>query len=141
MKEFYELIDHTADLGIKVEGANLAQLFENAAFALTHLIFGQIPEPDEKVSKISVSVEGEDLLDLMVNWLSEVLYLFEGEKKVVCDIEVNEITEKKLHATLTITEFNAEKHVVQCEIKAVTYHQLSVTQEDSKWKATIIFDV
>ena len=141
MKKFYELINHTADLGIKVEGNNLAQLFKNAAFALIHLIFGQIPEPDEKATNIPVSIKGEDLSDLMVNWLSEVLYLFEGEKKVVCDIEVRQISEKKLYAILTITEFDRKKHPVQYEIKAVTYHQLSVVQKDSKWIATIIFDV
>jgi SHS2 domain-containing protein len=141
MKEFYELIDHTADLGIKVEGDSLAQLFENAAFALIHLIFGQIPKPGEKTTTASVSIEGEDLSDLMVNWLSEVLYLFEGEKKIVCNIKVSDISENRLRALLTLIDFDREKHAVQCEIKAVTYHQLSVTQENSRWKATVIFDV
>lgn len=136
----YRLIDHTADLGIEVEGDSLKGLFKNAALSLTHLILGEIPKED-KQEEISLSIEGKDLEDLMVNWLSEILYLFEGEKKVLTDLEIKDMDSKKLNAILRLVPFDPERYEPQSEIKAVTYHQLSIEKKDGKWKARIIFDV
>ena len=71
----YTFIDHTADLGIKIRGTDLKDLFENAARALMHLMVRGGSRVETKTMKLSVS--GEDLADLMVRWLGEVLYLLE----------------------------------------------------------------
>jgi len=136
----YRLIDHTADLGIEVEADSLKGLFKNAALSLTHLILGEIPK-EGKQEESTLKIEGEDLEDLMVNWLSEILYLFEGEKKVLKDLEIEDMDSKKLNAILRLVPFDPERYEPQCEIKAVTYHQLKVEKMDGKWKARIIFDV
>jgi len=73
----YEIIDHTADLGIIVTAPDIKDLFIRAAYAMTDLMVKA--DINEKGAKRKVLVEGENFPDLMVRWLSEILYLFEGE--------------------------------------------------------------
>ena len=77
----------------------------------------------------------------MVRWLGEILYLFEGEKKIVTDTLINTISPSKLKATLQTIAFDPNLHEVLREIKAVTYHQIEVTEKDNRWEARIIFDL
>ena len=135
----YKLINHTADVGIIVKADNLEKLFKEAALSLIHLITGKLPSG--KIESIELSIEGEDLIDLMVNWLSEILYLFEGEKKLLTDVKIKFISPKKISATVDLIPFDEEKHEILCEIKAVTYHQLDVTKKNDHWETKIIFDV
>ena len=69
----YEIIDHTADFGIRFFGTDAADLFKNGAAVLTDLI----AESDRLKSThtLVIRVSGEDWEDLMVNWLRELLYL------------------------------------------------------------------
>ncbi|RPJ16772.1 MAG: archease, partial [Desulfobacteraceae bacterium] len=77
----YEIIDHTADFGIEVRGADLKELFENAAYAMFDVITDT--EDLNALSEISVNVTGEDWPELMVNWLRELLYLWTGKGLLV----------------------------------------------------------
>ncbi len=135
----YQIIDHTADLGIIVKGPDVENLFILAAQAMTDLIVkGDI---SEKTATRDVLVEGEDFPDLMVRWLGEILYLFEGENLIVNSIEIKSISPIQLKSTLTLTSFEPKHHQVLREIKAVTYHQISVNKSDDGWEAKIIFDI
>ncbi len=135
----FTFLDHTADMGIKVMGPALGGLFENAAQALMQIMIKK--RPAAKTSILSLSVSGEDLSDLMVRWLGEILYLFEGDSKVVMDIDIDSITETRLEATLHVAPFNPKQHEVVTEIKAVTYHQIEVARKGHGWQATVIFDL
>ncbi len=88
-----------------------------------------------------ILVEGEDLPDLMVRWLGEILYLFEGESLIVDSIEIKSISPMKLKSTLTLTSFKPKHHQIIREIKAVTYHQISVNKVNDGWEAKVIFDI
>ena len=88
-----------------------------------------------------VVIEGEDFPDLMVRWLGEILYLFDGENLIVNSITIKSISPTKLKSTLTLTSFETEHHQVKREIKAVTYHQISVDKVNDGWQARIIFDI
>jgi SHS2 domain-containing protein len=135
----YTLLDHTADLGIKVRGTDLKDLFESAGRALMHLMVrANIPS---KTTPMKISVSGEDLADLMVRWLGEILYLFAGENLVVASIRMGAVSSSYLEATLETAPFEPEFHEVLSEIKAVTYHQIQVTEKANGWEARIIFDV
>jgi SHS2 domain-containing protein len=135
----YEIIDHTADLGIIVKGPDTRHLFINAALAMTELMVKG--ESSDTVSTREVVVQGEDFPDLMVRWLGEILYLFEGEDLIVHSIEINSIGPMELCATLALTSFKPERHRVLREIKAVTYHGISVGKAKSGWEARVIFDI
>lgn len=135
----YQFIDHTADLGIIVKADSLDKLFKEAALSMTHIMIGEIPL--EKNETMELNIEGEDLADLMVNWLSEILYLFEGEKKLLTDVKIKSISPKRINAIVDLIPFDEKRHEVLCEIKAVTYHQLDVCKKNNYWETKIIFDV
>ncbi len=135
----YTLLDHTADLGIRVRGTDLKDLFESAGRALMHLMVrGKIPS---KTTSMKISISGEDLADLMVRWLGEILYLFAGENLVVTSIRIGSISSAHLAATLETAPLEPEVHEILSEIKAVTYHQIEVTETADGWEAIVIFDV
>ncbi len=135
----YEVIDHTADLGIRVPGEDSQDLFQNAARALMDLmIAGPTVKPTERKE---IACEGEDLADLMVRWLGEVLYLFEGEGVVATSFDIHELGPERLRATVEGVLFDPEIHEVLTDIKAVTYHQIEVAPRGGRWEARVIFDV
>ena len=135
----YQIIDHTADLGIIVKGPDVRHLFINAAQAMTDIMVkGDIRD---KMAVRDVLVEGEDFPDLMVRWLGEILYLFEGENLIVNSIEIKSISPIQLKSTLTLTSFDPKRHQVLREIKAVTYHQISVNKVNDGWETRVIFDI
>lgn len=132
-------MNHTADLGIMVRGTNLIDLFENAGNALIHVMLGNKIPGKTRSRKIFVS--GDDLADLMVRWLGEILYLFEGDYLVVTSISIVSLTSSQLEATLETVPYDPEIHEILNEIKAVTYHQIQVTQQGDIWEARVIFDL
>jgi len=135
----YTLLNHTADLGIKIRGTNLMDLFESAGNALMHVMLkSRIPG---KTHSKKISVSGDDLADLMVRWLGEILYLFEGDDLVVTSVNIDSLTSTHLEATLETVPFDPEIHEILNEIKAVTYHQVQVTNKGDIWEARVIFDL
>ena len=135
----YQIIDHTADLGIIVEGTDEKNLFIRAAQAMADLMVkGDI---SKKTVIKDVSLQGEDFPDLMVRWLGEILYLFNGENLIVNSVEIKSINPIQLESKLYLTNFDPEKHEVLREIKAVTYHQILVDNINDGWQARIIFDI
>jgi SHS2 domain-containing protein len=138
-KSDFILLDHTADLGIIVRGSDTKDLFEKAGLAVIHLMIDSIP--DRETKSIRISLNGNDLAELMVNWLGEILYLFEGEKEIVTSIVIDSISPTYLDATLKTVSFDPKLHDIMCEIKAVTYHQLEVAKRDDHWEAKVIFDL
>jgi SHS2 domain-containing protein len=135
----YQLIDHTADFGIQVAGEDLAALFTNAGLALFDLLSDATER--EGADKQAVCVKGADWPDLMVNWLRELLYLYAGEEKLVRTIQVESLVEAEISATVTFDFFDPACHEIKNEIKAVTYHQISVDPTPHGWAARIIFDM
>ncbi len=134
----YTFLDHTADLGIKVRGDDLKDLFETAAKSLMHLMIGG--ESQAKTSNMRITVAGQDLPDLLVRWLGEILYLFEGENLVATSIHIEFLSNSRLDAVLKIVPFDHTAHEIQSVIKAVTYHQIQVIEKGSFWEAQVIFD-
>jgi SHS2 domain-containing protein len=135
----YQIIDHAADIGIIVQAADIKDLFMRAAYAMTDIMVeGDI---EGKRVRRELTVEGEDLPDLMVRWLGEVLYLFEAEKLIVRDIEITSVSETELESVLSLVRFRKGRHQIAREIKGVTYHQISVERKDGEWEARIIFDI
>ncbi|MCF6156131.1 MAG: archease [Candidatus Brocadia sp.] len=135
----YILIDHTADIGIDVFGATLQELFANAAYALFDIIT-DLSKVEGKV-EYKISIVGIDKEQLLVNWLSELLYLHDVKNLIFKDFCVVDIQDTQLNASIWGEIFTEDKHVIKTEIKAVTHHCLSIVQEDHQWKARVIFDI
>lgn len=135
----YECIDHTADLAIVVRADSLKQLFEESGRALFDLLIRtQGARPSHS---ITCTVDGADNEDLMVNWLRELLYLFNGEEKAVSSIEILHLTHTRVEARLKWIPVEFGRDEVLTEIKAVTYHQIRVEKTDLGYEARVVFDV
>ena len=135
----YKLIDHTADFGIHVFGSSAEELFANAAFAL----FDLIAEMDavKGLNEKTIHIKGDDWPDLMVNWLRELLYFWSGKEVLVKETDILTLSENELSAKIFIDPYDPDRHVINAEIKAVTYHQIQVSSSSSGWEARVIFDV
>ena len=135
----YKVFDHTADLGVEISGKTQADLFSHAALALFDLLV------DARGMAISefreIIIEGADITDLFVNFLREILYLFNGEGFVLTSCRIVRIDEQRLSAEISGGRYNSLQHRVKTEIKAVTYHQASVRNMAEGWLGRVVFDV
>jgi SHS2 domain-containing protein len=135
MKEF-EILEHTADLKIRVFGKTKEELFENAMVGMFEAAKYEKEIKSQK-SKVKIKIKSIDLSSLLVDFLSEVLYLAETKKLVFEKVEFRKFTENEIEANL----FGKPLKRMGVHIKGVTYHDLDIHQEKGKWQATILFDV
>ena len=135
----YKLLNHTADIGIEFWGKTKKELFANAVEAMFDLIVDLrgINNVNEKV----VTAKGTDAEDLLVNFLREALYLFNGKKWIIKKCKLLEMKSGQIVAQFQGELYDSDKHQLKKEIKAVTYHGLSVKKTARGWKAKVIFDV
>ena len=142
VKKGYRLLDHTADFGLEIEAPDRAALYEQAALALFDVMLERRPKAGgrSRAIALTIRIEGQDRADLLVNWLRELLYLFNGKEQVLSAVDVQAINETSLSARITVEPFAARRHRVQNEIKAVTYHQIQVGPVAHGWLARVIFD-
>ena len=133
----YELVDHTADIGVVVTGADLADLL--AAVALADLITD--PGRVEARSTRAILLEAPSAEELLVRWLNELIFVREVEEFLWRAVEVQVEGETWLRATLHGETYRPGKHAVRTGLKAATYHQLAITRAPGAWKARVILDV
>jgi SHS2 domain-containing protein len=135
----YELIDHTADVGLKAYGKNLAETFENAAKGMFDIITDN--SDIESIGQYEIELEAPDLEQLLVDWLSKLLFLNSSRNEVFGFFKVNLDDEKlKLSAKVFGEKFNISRHRAGSEIKAVTYHMLEVKNE-KPFFVKVLFDI
>lgn len=137
--EKYKVIEHTADSGIKVFGESIEGLFENAAYGMFDIIT-DIEDVDSGEVKQDVNLSSEDLNELMVEWLSELLFKFDADKILFSEFNVINIDTYSLNAKIKGETYKENKHDLKREIKAVTYHTMSIKRENNKWAVQVIFD-
>jgi SHS2 domain-containing protein len=135
----YRIFDHTADLGVEVTAATLEELYAGAAFALFELLT-DLSSVRAGVAR-AIVVSGEDSADLLVNFLREILYAWNGDRFLMKACRIQEVSPRRLKALLRGEPFDPSRHRIQQEIKAVTYHQASVEKTGDVWVARVIFDV
>lgn len=135
----YELIDHTADIGIRVNEPTIKDLFQTAA----HAMYDQITDRSKLTGTFTkdIHVNGMDRPDLLINWLRELLWVWTIDNCLVKQITITEISDNHVRADCSYDDFLPETHDILKDVKAVTYHGASVEQTDTGWEATIIFDV
>ncbi len=135
----YETFEHTADIGLRARAADLDTLFAEAAKAYFSLIvenYGSV----RAVSEYSIAVEADRLDDLLYDWLDELLYLFETEHVLLCEFNVR-LRDGGLTATVRGEPIDPERHQLDMDVKAITYHELKVEQDGDGWLAEVIVDL
>jgi len=137
----YEIIDHTADVGIRVEGSSLEELFSMAAGATFDLMIeskrSYIPSIE-----VPISVEAPNVDQLMVRWLQELLFVFDTRRLVLSKFYIDSVDATHLEGKAVGMKYDSTRHHQKLDIKAVTYHRLKVERvDDARWRAEIIFDI
>ena len=135
----YRIFDHTADLGVEVAGVSLEELYAGAALALFALLT-DLSSVRAGVAR-EIVVSGEDPADLLVNFLREILYAWNGDGFLMKSCLVREVKPQRLTALLRGETFDPARHRIKQEVKAVPYHQASVEKKGDVWVARVIFDV
>ena len=139
MDKDFEVIDHTADIGIMAYGTDLKQVFANAARGL----FSLITELDVVLEKKkrAIQITAPDREALLINWLNELIYLFETKEILFSRFSINTLTDTELKATAYGEKIDLTKHELKTQVKAATYHMLNIEQNEDGYRAQVIFDV
>lgn len=132
----YEILEHISDLKIKAFGKTKEELFENAMLGMFEGALYQ-SESKTKGIKEKIKIKSIDLASLLVDFLSEILYLVETKKLVFQKVEFKKFTENEIEAILSGKELKR----MGVHIKGVTYHDLEISQKNKNWEATILFDI
>jgi len=138
-KKGFRLLDHPADLGIEAYGSNLVDAFEQAAVALVSVIL-ELSTVSERESR-TVELTASDYQHLLVKWLTEVLYLYDGKGFVGRRFEITHITPTQLKAVIFGEPFDGNKHTTKQDVKAITYHQLEIIEGDTTATVKVFLDI
>lgn len=131
----YEILPHKADLKIKVFGKDKKELFLNALLGFSESLK---PEKKKEGANREIKIKSLDLPALLVDFLSEILYLTQVNKEVYTDAEFTKFSDSEIEATL----FGKKVERFGEDIKAVTHHNLEIKQnKDGTWEAIILFDI
>lgn len=135
----FEILEHTADIGVRARGPSLAALFENAAAGLLDVAFdaGAVAARESR----PLVAEDTDRESLLLNWLQEVLWLVDGEGWLPQRVEVREISETRVTGVAHGEPRDPARHAFRVIVKAVTYHLLSVREEQGAWVAEVYLDI
>ena len=132
-------IEHTADLGLEVEEADLPTLFSSGGLALYGILVDiNGVRPTEEVV---VSARGEDREDLFHAWLCELLAVFNLRGFVGRQCDIIRLNEGEVEGLVRGERLDLKRHCFHTEIKGVTYHDFRVWNENHRWRARVIFDV
>lgn len=135
----YEILEHTADVGLLARGTTLAELFENAAAGMMEIAVD--PAGVAECGHKRIMAEAPDREALLVNFLQEVLWQVDGEGWLPRRVAVEQIGETGVSAVAFGEPRDPARHMLRIIIKAVTYHQLSVRETPEGWRAEVYFDI
>ena len=138
MEKDFEIINHTADIGIIAYGANLSQVFANAARALFSLIT-ELDDVEEVISR-DIKLTAPDQESLLVEWLNELIYLFDAEKIIFKRFDISKLNETQLKARSYGEKVDILRHKLKMGVKAATYHILKV-EKGNGYQAQVLFDI
>ena len=139
MSHGYETFEHTADIGIRAWGSDVAQVFEEAAKAL----FSVIVDLGAVVSrqKLKIELTAESTEELFFKWLKELLFISETRHIFLSKFKVLDLSPEKLVAEVQGEPINSQKHILGREVKAITRHQFKLVHDKSRYLAEVILDI
>lgn len=135
----YEFFEHTADVGLRAQAPSFDELLVEAARGLFATIIDH-PKAVTAREHVDVRVQGSDRAYLLVDWLAELLHLFQSRGLVLGEFVVH-CDESGLRAKVGGEPLDPDRHGSAHEVKAVTYHRLRVERSESGWLAEVILDL
>ncbi len=135
MEEPFEEIEHTADIAIRVWGADFAELFRHAALGMASQLTDVDTVPVE--TALTIELQAADVEMLLIEWLGELLYLGEKHEVVFTQFDILEVEDTALRAVARGGPVPRLDH----HIKAVTFSEVDVKRIGSGYGTTVVFDV
>jgi SHS2 domain-containing protein len=135
----FETFAHTADVGIRIRTPNLDELYADAGRGLFAVILADIGTVQPRLER-TLRVDGTDRAYLLLDWLNELLFLFESQRLLLVDYDVR-VDAQGLQATARGEPLDETRHSLAHEVKAITYHGLFVEQDRGEWTAEVILDI
>jgi SHS2 domain-containing protein len=135
----FETFEHTADIGLRVRAESLDGLFAEAGRALFSLLVAN-PEAIRPVQQVEFELAGSQRDDLLFDWLAELLYTFATQRLLLAEFDVR-VRDDGLSARARGEPLDRQRHELDLEVKAITYHGLKVEKAASGWLAEVIVDI
>jgi SHS2 domain-containing protein len=135
----FEVLEHTADTGIRVFGSTLPELFANAALAVEAIAL-DIDAVEPRIA-YPLSAHAEDRPSLLVNWLNEIIYCLDGLRVALARFDVETCTDTAISGRGWGEPRDPLRHRARLVVKAATWHQLSLRQQDDRWVAEVYLDI
>jgi len=135
----YEVFEHTADVGLRVRAESLDALLADAAHGLFSLIVANLDQV-EPVQEKTFRIEGDRPEYLLFDWLNELLYTFDVDQLLLSEFSVR-VDPQGLTATCRGETMRPDRHQMDHEVKAITYHGLQARREGDGWMAELILDI
>jgi SHS2 domain-containing protein len=134
----YQFEPHTSEVQIRIEGTSLAELFEEAGYALAELMLGDpLPDTPPEAELEFVLLEAADTEALLVDWLNELISRADVRKRVYTHLMVDDLTDRTLRARIR----GQEPTVLKTAVKAATFHGLEIREHEDRFTATVVLDV
>lgn len=131
-------IDHSGDVGIEARGRDMRELLANVTLGLFSLLYrGDVKPVRERVIRVKAS----SLEDLVVDWLGEVITLGGVHGELYGSVTVHDASDRSAAGVVCGEYVNAEGHELRFDVKAATYHGLSVTTDEHGLRVRVIFDL
>jgi protein archease len=139
-KKKYRITKHQSELAVRVVGNSQADLFTNSAFALFDVMVADLDKVEAK-EPIPLEVEGTDRDDLMVNWMRELLYLYQGSGYLLKEFVIREVKDTVVRADVSGEKIDPDRHEIKQEIAAVAFHKSRMQKTGNQWTAQLIFEI
>jgi SHS2 domain-containing protein len=134
----FELFDHTADVGIVAYGKDLKEAYANVACGMFSLI-ADLKEVHEEIQR-DIDIQSLDRESLVVDWLNELLYIFDVDHVIFSRFEITALSQSQLRAKAYGEKIDTSRHQLKTEVKAATYHLLKV-EKGNGFKIQVILDI
>jgi len=139
MNRGFEILDISGDIGLRVQGLSLEELFMNSALGLYSLITDL--SGVEPADSIEIRLESESLDGLFVGWLNELIFRFDTHGFIGKEVMIETISENRVEAGIRGEGFDPKRHERGLLVKAATYHNLKIENKDGIWTAEVVLDI
>lgn len=138
MEKEFEILNHTADAGIIAYGSNMNEAFANAAKGMFSLITEL--EDVEETEYRDTELTAPDWESLLVEWLNELIYLFDVENILFKKFDITQLSNTQLKAKSYGAKVDSSRHKLKTGVKAATYHMLRIDR-DKGIRIQVLFDI
>jgi SHS2 domain-containing protein len=135
----YRINKHQSEIAVRVTGNSQADLFINSAFALFDVMADM--KAIEVKERLPLEVEGSDRDDLMVNWVRELLYLYQSSGYLLREFRVREVKDTIVRAEVGGEKIDPDRHEINQEIASIAFHKSRMEKTGNQWTAHLIFEI